>query len=38
MHRPLSLPAAYADVLESKGAQAGSIEQVLGIDDDGIFQ
>ena len=34
----LLLDAAYADVLESQSAQASGIEQVLGIDDDGLFQ
>jgi len=29
---------AYAHVLESHGAQAGRIEQVFGVDNDGAFQ
>src|ERR1035438_6559844 len=34
----LLLAAADADVLESKGAKADGIQQVLGVDDDGLFQ
>ena len=32
------LPAAYAYIFESQGAQAGGVEQVLGVDNDGLFE
>ena len=34
----LELAAAYADVLEAEGAEAGGVQQVLGVNDDGVFE
>ena len=35
--RSLALPSAHAHVLESHGAQARRVEQILGVDDDWLF-
>jgi hypothetical protein len=34
----LRLSAAYADIIESHGAQALRIQQILGVDDDRFLQ
>ena len=34
---PFALAAAYAYVFEAEGAEAGGVEEIFGVDDEGLF-
>jgi len=37
-HHMSNLPAAYAYVFEAQGSETDGVEQVLGVDDNGVLQ